>query len=294
VKRGQITPFHLGASLYIPSIHKNVFKVVLGERFSYLKSVIVCLEDSILDSQVEEGEENLKSILREVESERELLIFARPRNWEHLQKLLTFKNIERLDGFVLPKIDVDSFQKYSNFLKEEFYFMPTIESEIVFNKKELGELKQELVKYRGSILSIRFGSEDIGKVLRIKRGCNKTIYEIPIFSKAMTNLISIFKPAGFNITSPVFACYEDMETLQREVESDLENGVFGKSAIHPKQIEEIEKFYRVSQKDLSEAKKVLEKSSAVEGFNGAMIERKTHFHWAEDTVLRSVVYGVES
>jgi citrate lyase beta subunit len=285
-----ISPFHLGASLYIPAVHKDIFKVTTQSKYPNLKSAIICLEDSILDSQVEKGERNLKEILIKI-PEQKLLLFVRPRNIEQLEKILEFPEIEKLDGFILPKVEMGNLERYRKLFTEEFYFMPTLETAVVFDEVELWKILEFLKEFQNHILSIRVGSEDIGKSLRLKRGCEKSIHEIPIFSRAITNVVGIFKPEGFNISAPVFSCYKNLGTLKREVEGDLENGLFGKSVIHPKQIDVVEQVYKISEDDLSEAQAILKENLAVEGFKEKMLEKKTHSNWAEDIILRNSIFG---
>jgi citrate lyase beta subunit len=291
LRRENLSFFNLGASLYIPATHKNLYSTIFENRFPHLKSLIICLEDSINDDEVEFAEEKLKYILQKLDRNRELLIFLRPRSFRHFQKLLSFNHIDRIDGFVIPKFNLEEFHRWRHYFFEDFYFMPTFENEVVFDEIELRKIRNELLQFKDSILNLRIGSEDIGKLLGIKRGCQKTVYEIPIFTKVITDLIAIFKPKGFHLSSPVFSCFKDYETLQREVLSDLENGLFSKSAIHPKQVEIIQNIYRVSENELQIAEKVVLDERAIFSQNGLMLEKRTHAVWADNLLRRAKLFG---
>jgi citrate lyase beta subunit len=290
--RNEISHLHLGASLYIPAIHKNLISVIFENKFKNLRSIIICLEDSILDSEVKFGEERVQEVLKKLSFERKLLIFIRPRNSEHLNKLLQFDGIEKIDGFVLPKFDLEKFPQFERLFESAFYFMPTFENEIVFDEVRLREVSKTLKKYQENILSLRIGSEDIGRVLGIKRDCNKTIHQIPIFSKAILNLIAIFKPLGFNLTSPVFSCFQNLEKMKTELLEDLENGLFGKTIIHPNQIDVVESIYQVSEKEFESALKILNIEKAISKNGDLMLEKKTHSTWAKSIVERANIFGV--
>jgi len=71
-------------------------------------------------------------------------------------------------------------------------------------------------------------------------------------------------------------------------------GLFGKTAIHPNQIPVIEAGFRVSPKDLEEAKRILmPDAAAVFKMNGRMCEPTTHTKWAQAIVERAGIYGVK-
>ena len=293
MKNPSLKYYDISISLYVPSINQNLPEIVNREKFPNLKSVIICLEDSILDSQVEDGEKNLQKLLANL-NEKKMIIFIRARNFEHFKKVLTFPNIHKIDGFVIPKFDLDNMDKYLPFFQKDFYFMPVIEGRDSFDISRLQKIRNILLDYFDSILSIRIGSEDIGNILKIKRECGSIIYDIPIFSAVITNIISTFKPYGFNVTAPVFSCYKDVELFKQELKIDIQNGLLGKTLIHPSQIEIMVDMYKISKKQLAEAEKSLEiQNSAVVGLNGNMIETITHKNWAKEIIIRSKVYGVK-
>jgi len=283
----------IATSLYVPSINKSLMQIVNMEKFEDLKSIIICLEDSILDNQVEEGERNLKNLLANL-TEKRVSIFVRPRNFKQFKRLLKFDNIEKIDGFVIAKFGIDNMDNYTLYFKESFYFMPVLETIDIFEVAKLSQIRDFLMQYQSSILSVRIGSEDIGKMLRIKRGCGSTIYDIPIFSTIITNIIAIFKPYKFNVTAPVFSCYKNFKLLQDEVSMDIQNGLFGKSLIHPSQIKIVTEVLKVTKTELVEAKSTLKiQNSAVIGLDGKMIEKIPHKEWAEEIIMRGSVYGVK-
>jgi len=293
MKNIALTYYDIGASLYVPSINKSLIEIVNKEKFPNLKSVIICFEDSILDSQVEEAEENLRDILENIQIDR-TSIFIRPRNFLQFQRLLEFRKINSIDGFVIAKFDTNNIKDYLPYFSDDFYFMPVIETTDIFDFSKLVEIRDQLLPFLDSILSIRIGSEDIGKILKIKRGCEQTIYEIPIFVTAITNVISAFKPHQFNITAPIFSCYTDAYILKKEVEIDVQNGLLGKALIHPAQIDVVSEIYKITKSELEEARETLKVGcSAIVGLNGKMIEKITHKEWAEEIIMRSLTYGIK-
>ena len=43
----------LGATMYIPATHEQLWEVTQGEKFSFIQSLAVCLEDAVLEKDVQ-------------------------------------------------------------------------------------------------------------------------------------------------------------------------------------------------------------------------------------------------
>ena len=78
---------------------------------------------------------------------------------------------------------------------------------------------------------------------------------------------------------------------------DRLNGFIGKTVIHPKQIPVVNEMLKVTRKDYEDAKIILNwdedglqvgKSSGGERMN----EVRTHYNWAQKTMLLSKLYGI--
>jgi len=289
----EIDYYELGGTLYIPILNKNLEAILKREKYPFLKSVVICLEDSTALCDVESGMVILEKIVREFQT-TELKVFIRPRDIKNLEKILKFENIDSIDGFALAKFDSSNISQYlSIFLRENhFYLMPILETKDVFNTQKLNTILEELEPFKERILVIRIGGEDILSMLNSLRDCNKTIYEIMPLYLVLSNIINIFKPNGFNISSTVYSCFGELDTLKRELVSDAEHQIFNKTSIHPKQIEIIQKSYRVTQENLTIAKKLLEEDNAIFSYNNRMYEKTTHSNWAKSVVRRFECYGL--
>lgn len=284
---------HLGASIYVPSNRKDLISIVEGVKFK-ARSIIFCTEDSILDEEVSQGIYNIKEMLSHIDPLTKTLFFIRVRNIEVLQKVLELPHINRIAGFVFPKITADNFSKYMDLLPEnhKFSIMPTLETKEVFYFNKMVELVEIFNIYKKHILTVRIGGNDLMNIIGIRRPRTKTIYETPI-GNVISNLIAIFKPEGYNLTSPVYEFLYDNEILLKELSFDLSSGLFGKTAIHPEQIPVIEGFYKVSPEDLEMSLAILDKNAkAVFNMHGTMCEVATHYNWAEEIHERAKVYGV--
>lgn len=295
-------PLELGASLYVPSIRSDLSAISTRERYPFLRSVIFCTEDGIAPEDLGESMDNLRRLLaRLADSSRKprfetLRRFVRVRSPEVLADLLRMKGVDRLDGFVFPKIHSGNVDDYFSLLEgaPRFQVMPTLETVEVFDPGCMRDLRDRLLeeRYRTRILSMRVGGNDLLNLLGLRRPNSGTIYETPL-SGTLSQLVTIWRPHGFNLTGPVCELLEDRALLSKETKQDLGIGLFGKTAIHPKQVPVIESAYRVSEEDHLLALQLLENGTpAVFRFNDAMCEPATQRRWALATVERARIYGV--
>ena len=287
---------NLGASIYVPATRSDMIHVSNGEKFA-CRSVIFCTEDSVNEQDLPKALNNLQDMLNKTHKNDKLLKFIRVRNEKVLKQVLEMQDIDKIDGFVLPKITKESFNLYMaelNKVKNNFYLMPTLETKDVFETVKMQELCNMFLeeKIKDRILSLRIGGNDLLNLLGIRRSRYRTIYESPL-GATISNLVTIFKPNGFNLTAPVCESIQDNELLGKEIPQDLEYGLFGKTAIHPDQIKFIELFYTVNEQDLEMAQAILHKDApAVFGMHGTMCEKATHSNWAKETIERAKIYGV--
>jgi len=55
-----LSALSLGATLYMPATRPDLWQVVNGEKYPELRSVVLCLEDAVVEHDVEFAKENLK------------------------------------------------------------------------------------------------------------------------------------------------------------------------------------------------------------------------------------------
>jgi len=286
----------LGASLYVPSNKNGLLAIANRSRFPHLRSVIFCTEDSLRENEVAPALDNLSQMLHLLEPDDRLMRFIRVRNPLVLEQCLQMDGINKISGFVLPKITRSTINDYWSRLSatSTFEIMITLETREVFDNQEMTLLRNILLKemYHQKILSIRIGGNDLLNHLHIRRFVSHTAYSTPLRS-VISSLCTIFKPFDFNLTGPVFEGLNDATTLNREVVMDLQHGLLGKTAIHPDHVTIIENHYQVVRQDLEMAEAILDVNKpAVFGMHGHMCEPATHMNWARQIVARSECYGV--
>lgn len=293
-----IDALELGGTLFVPATHKHLEVIAHGEKFSNLRSVVFDTEDGLNVQSLDEGMARIAALLKKLQPVK-LLRFIRPRNVAILQQLLKLDDIDRIDGFVLPKFGLDNADSYLNTLfplsSSSFasYFMPSIEGKELFDTEALKEIRSMFLPYREQIPLIRFGAEDMLRQLGIRRDCTVSLYDMAAPSQVIANMLVTFKPYGFDIAAPVFGCYREQEAFRREIARDMQEGLISKTIIHPDQIDPINQIYRATENELATAKKIIDSKESVFALNGAMAEKPTQLPWAEKIIQRAKLYGLK-
>lgn len=292
-----IDPISLGATLYVPATRQNMATTILHAGKYDLRSVVICLEDSIHPHDAPQALVNLAAFLLALQAvpagSLRPSIFIRPRSAQMLAHILGLPAIECVDGFVIPKATADSMPEYMAVLSHDHHMlMPTLETREVFDPGEMRRLRDQLLAFQDRILAIRIGGNDLLQVMGARRSTARTSYDGPL-GPVIVNLVTTYNPWGFHLTAPVFEHFGNLGLLREEVERDLEHGLIGKTAIHPCQIEIIQSSYAVDPVEISEAQSILAKSSdAVFASRQAMCEPATHTIWAQKIVRRADSFGL--
>jgi len=272
----------LGGTLFTPATYNNIQKLFTLEKYPTLKSLVIDLEDGC--HNYNKGLVNIKNLDF---SKRKIPTFLRPKNSDSLKELTKFN----VDGFVLPKFGLSNSQQYLNILKNtEFYIMPSIEGEELFNFNKLLQLKK-ILKNK-NILTIRIGCEDMFRQLHMKKG-KHSIFDRSVTNNIIGNILTIFKSDGFNISGCVYPYFNDIEGFKKDIQKEFFEGLFSKTIIHPNQIEPLNELYKVTKIELQEAKEIITSDNNIFNQNGKMAETKTQIPYAKTIIKRYQIYGLK-
>lgn len=283
----------LGATLYIPVQHPRLAEVLAGANPD-LRSVVICLEDSLHEAEVGAAQAVFCDVLRALgAAPPQLIAYARPRHPAMLSWMQAQPGIERLAGFVLPKITTANLADWLTRLETQSHgIMPTIESAQAFDRPALKEIARVLGPLGGRVHVVRIGGNDILNVLGVRRSRERTAYDGPL-GLAIATMASVFVPEGLALSAPVFEHYAQTDLLREEVARDLEHGLLTKTAIHPSQVAVIHEALRPAAQELDEARAILAREArAVFGHSGSMCEPTTHARWAAGVLDRVQVHGL--
>lgn len=303
--------YNLGASLYIPATNDDLIKIAIGEKYPNLKSIVIDTEDSIDEKDLEVAYHNIKKVLNVLEELRNKhrkkpMIFIRTRNLTEYDKLKKIKTDNGnslihslIDGVVFPKVRIDNLKIYLQDFKFK-YCMPIFEDSTI-PTEELKEIKELFMEknIQDKILSIRIGATDILSNFNLRRNAYNVIYDFSQVNYFITKMVNLFNE--FNISAPVYECFngnnseEKSKVLSKETKMDLMNGLFGKTIIHPWQIDIVQEEYKVFQDELEIATELLNPyAKPVFKMHDRMNEKTTHTNWAKAIIKRSEIYGVKA
>ncbi|WP_260431420.1 HpcH/HpaI aldolase/citrate lyase family protein [Burkholderia contaminans] len=295
-----LSPFALGATLYMPATRCDILDVVSGTRLPELRSLVVCLEDAVAAIDVDSALANLRALLTNIDArggrvESGPLLFVRPRDAAMAAVLNDWPLMKHVDGFVVPKLTLQSLSSWENAVsRPDLYLMPTLETADVYDPGAMVELGSALkAKLNRRIIALRIGGNDLMGCLGLRRNPATTLYSTPL-SYVIPMLAGIMGAQGFALTAPVFEQLATPHLLNEELELDIAHGLVGKTAIHPSQIRIIQEALRVSLDDFNCAKLIVNDAApAVFKHNDAMCEPATHYKWAVNILERAKWHGVK-
>ena len=296
----RLSPWRLGATLYMPATRTDIADVILKNKIPGLRSLVVCFEDAINDCDIPQSLINFQNLLTVVNADttsntnQKPLVFIRPRNSAMGLWLKENVNLAAVTGFVIPKFTQSALSDWWDIVKDtHLCMMPTLETEEVFDQVQMRELATLLVSHpcRHQIVALRIGGNDLMSLIALRRARDLTLYDGPM-GYVIKMLIAVFASRGFALTAPVCEHIDHHEILAKELALDVHHGLVGKTAIHSNQVAIIEKALRVNAHDYADAMQILNTSQAVFKSQGAMCEPATHRRWALVIKERAQIYGI--
>ncbi|MFC4598477.1 HpcH/HpaI aldolase/citrate lyase family protein [Cohnella hongkongensis] len=215
------------------------------------------------------------------------------------------------------------------------YGMPILEtSEVIYRESRssaLLEIQALLKRYRKFVLNVRIGATDFSSIFGLRRNPDMTIYDIGVLRDCVTDIINIFgrQEDGFVISGPVWEYFKSDRVLKpqlrmtpfqeamgkdglrlrmsyldrsvdgliREVAYDKENGIIGKTIIHPTHLQPVQALYVVTHEEYCDAASIIANSQGEYGvmksqYANKMNEIKPHMNWSNRIMNRSKIFGV--
>ncbi|MEK5233301.1 HpcH/HpaI aldolase/citrate lyase family protein [Lysinibacillus sp. FSL K6-0232] len=212
------------------------------------------------------------------------------------------------------------------------YGMPILESrEILYKESRLAALlaiKAILQQYQTRVLNVRIGATDFCGIYGIRRRIDSTIYDISVIRDCIADIVNILgrEEDGFIISGPVWEYFshprvlkpalrvtpfsekgalntrkalldECLDGLIKEVLMDKQNGIMGKTIIHPSHIRVVHALYAISYEEYLDALSIVENNDGHKGvmkshYANKMNEFKPHMRWAKRILQQAHVYGV--
>ncbi|MGX1761838.1 HpcH/HpaI aldolase/citrate lyase family protein [Streptomyces lydicus] len=224
----------LGATLYSPATRPRLAADVLKQAARGVTSMVLCLEDSIGDGDVEAGEENLVRQLGLLDEAAAAgtdlpLLFIRVRTPGQIPDLVRRMGaaVHRLSGFVLPKFTEERgipFLEALNAAEDEgarrLFVMPVLESPELLHLESRAEtlagIARTVDKYRDRVLALRLGVTDFCSAYGLRRAPDMTAYDVQIVASVIADVVNVLGRAdgtGFTVTGPVWEYFRLQERM---------------------------------------------------------------------------------
>ncbi|MGW4045416.1 HpcH/HpaI aldolase/citrate lyase family protein [Streptomyces sp. NPDC004721] len=226
----------LGATLYSPATRPRLADDIVKQADRGVVSMVLCLEDSIDDAEVEHGEENLVrqfaelAALEQTSGSVELpLLFIRVRVPEQIPDLVRRLGpaVRLLSGFVLPKFTAErgiSFLEAVQAAEVEsgrrLFAMPVLESpELLYRESRVETLEgifRAVDKYRDRVLALRLGVTDFCSSYGLRRAPDMTAYDLQVVASVIADVVNMLGRAdgtGFTVTGPVWEYFRVQERM---------------------------------------------------------------------------------
>ncbi|MFF8275100.1 HpcH/HpaI aldolase/citrate lyase family protein [Streptomyces lateritius] len=233
----------LGATLYSPATRPRLADDVRKQAARGVVSMVLCLEDSIADADVEAAEANLVRQFAalaagagaaveggpgagarvEVGAETPLdvpLLFIRVREPRQITDLVARlgDTVHLLSGFVLPKFTerrghafLEALTAAERTCGRRLFAMPVLESPELLHLETRAEtlagIAATVDKYRDRVLALRLGVTDFCSAYGLRRSPDMTAYDVQLVAHVIADVVNVLGRSdgtGFTITGPVW------------------------------------------------------------------------------------------
>ncbi|MFE7230028.1 HpcH/HpaI aldolase/citrate lyase family protein [Streptomyces sp. NPDC002405] len=226
----------LGATLYSPATRPRLADDIVKQAERGVVSMVLCLEDSIDDAEVEHGEENLVRQFDELAALEQAsgsvhlpLLFIRVRVPEQIPDLVRRLGpaVRLLSGFVLPKFTaergipfLEAVQAAEAESGRRLFAMPVLESpELLYRESRVETLEgifRAVDKYRDRVLALRLGVTDFCSSYGLRRAPDMTAYDLQVVASVIADVVNMLGRAdgtGFTVTGPVWEYFRVQERM---------------------------------------------------------------------------------
>ncbi|UNO42269.1 HpcH/HpaI aldolase/citrate lyase family protein [Streptomyces sp. MST-110588] len=224
----------LGATLYSPATRPCLAADIVKQAGRGVVSMVLCLEDSIGDGEVEAGEENLVRHLTALAEEDGSgpvlpLLFIRVRTPGQIPDLVRRLGpaVRLLSGFVLPKFTetrgipfLEALAGAEENCGRRLFAMPVLESpQLLYlesRAQTLEGIARTVEKYRERVLALRLGVTDFCSAYGLRRAPDMTAYDVQIVASVIADVVNVLGRAdgtGFTVTGPVWEYFRLHERM---------------------------------------------------------------------------------
>jgi citrate lyase beta subunit len=226
-------------------------------------SIIMDLEDGVALTRKDAARETIRAALREVD-------FGRTERLVRVNAVSTGLHVDDLnhtiaahpDGYVLPKVEsAGQVQAVSSRLRqaEALYGWPENSiALLVIVESARGIISlREIAESDSRLSALIFGAEDLAGDLGAKRTADG--WEVFYARSAVVLHARAF---GLQAIDTVYVDLKDLDGLVAQTEQALYMGYTGKLAIHPRQVDPIQRIFTPDTEEIQQAKRLIDAHNA--------------------------------
>ncbi|MEO3973253.1 HpcH/HpaI aldolase/citrate lyase family protein [Streptomyces sp. CAU 1734] len=221
----------LGATLYSPATRPRLADDVRKQAAAGVVSMVLCLEDSIDDSEVPSAEENLVRQFADLDAAGGPLplLFVRVREPAQIPDLARRlgSTVRHLSGFVLPKFTeergilfLEALTAAETTTGRRLFAMPVLETPgllyLESRTETLAGIARTVDKYRDRVLALRLGVTDFCSAYGLRRSPDMTAYDVKIVASVIADVVNVLGRAdgtGYTVTGPVWEYFRLQERM---------------------------------------------------------------------------------
>lgn len=221
-------------------------------------SVIMDLEDGVAFSQKETARQVVHSALTTLNfGQRERLVRINPQTADPAFVDIESTILARPDGYVVPKVE-DPYQliavdEYLSKIERDNHWPMLSVRLLGVIETALGVLNlREIAGATPRLDALMFGAEDLAGDI----GATRTATGWEVFY-ARSAVVTMSAAYGLQAIDTVFIDLADLDGLEKECIFSQQMGYLGKMAIHPRQLETINRIYTPSPKQVAAAQRLI-------------------------------------
>lgn len=244
------------ALLFMPGDDRH--KIEKGAALS-VDSIIMDLEDGVALNRKDAARETISEALHKVD-------FGRSERLVRINAVSTGLHVDDLnqtieahpDGYVLPKVEsAGQVKEISNWLRqaETRYRWPenSIALLVIVESARAVVYLREIAESDARLSALIFGAEDLAGDL----GAKRTPDGWEVFY-ARSAVVLHAKAYGLQAIDTVYVDLEDLDGLVAQTEQALYMGYTGKLAIHPRQVDPIQRIFTPSAEEIQQARRLID------------------------------------
>ncbi|ATW24487.1 HpcH/HpaI aldolase/citrate lyase family protein [Candidatus Formimonas warabiya] len=225
--------------LFIPA---NKYKYFYNKKILDADAVIIDFEDTIIQEDILEYINDINYILDDIFLKH---VYLRVNSEEYF-KIVGNINLKKINGIMIPKFCLDNMNIgiLHNIINLKKEILILIES-----PRGILDLKETLQNFR--IMGVFFGSEDYISEINGLRNRENMLYP-------RLNILNISKAFGVYCYDTIFPDLNSENLFKEEVDYSHEMGFDGKLAIHPSQLDYINKRFKICIESVEKYKMIVQ------------------------------------